>query len=99
MIYVLLGVKKVKLGSQSRKTEFGFQNKYGRVIYPSIGNFTWSEKKYTFGIKKMKIGHFKILRKKFLHILFLAIHFVDLEFATFFSIQNLFLSLFLSHQL
>jgi hypothetical protein len=25
------------------KTEFGAQNQYGRVIYPSIGNFTWSK--------------------------------------------------------
>jgi hypothetical protein len=24
----------------------------GRVIYPSIGNFTWSKKKYTFGGQK-----------------------------------------------
>jgi hypothetical protein len=28
------------------------QNQYGHVIYPSIGNFTWSKKKYTFGSQK-----------------------------------------------
>jgi hypothetical protein len=32
--------------------EFGLQNQYGRVIYPSIGNFIWSRKKYTFGGQK-----------------------------------------------
>jgi hypothetical protein len=36
--YILLGVKKAKIGPQSPKTEFGAQNQYGRVIYPSIGN-------------------------------------------------------------
>jgi hypothetical protein len=41
---------------QSPKTEFGAQNQYGRVIYPSIGNFTWSKKEYTFGNKKAKIS-------------------------------------------
>jgi hypothetical protein len=45
---ILLGVKNVKIGPQSPKTEFGAQNQYGRVIYPSIGNFTWSKKIYTF---------------------------------------------------
>jgi hypothetical protein len=49
---MLLGVKKAKIGPQSPKTEFGAQNQYGRVIYPSIGNFTWSKKKYTFGGQK-----------------------------------------------
>jgi hypothetical protein len=39
---------------QSPKTEFGAQNQYGRVIYPSIGNLTWSTKKYTFGGQKGK---------------------------------------------
>jgi hypothetical protein len=34
------------------KTEFGAQNRYGRVMYPSIGNFTWSKNKYTFGGQK-----------------------------------------------
>jgi kinesin family member 20 len=29
--------------------EFGAQNQYGRVTCPSIGNITWSKKKYTFG--------------------------------------------------
>jgi hypothetical protein len=32
--------------------EFGAQNQYGRVTCPSIGNFTWSKKKYTFGGQK-----------------------------------------------
>jgi hypothetical protein len=31
-------------------------NQYGRVIYPSIGNFTWSKKKYNFGGEKLKIS-------------------------------------------
>jgi hypothetical protein len=52
--YILLGVKKAKIGSQSPKTEFGAQNQYVRVIYPSIGNFTRSMKKYTFGGQKGK---------------------------------------------
>jgi hypothetical protein len=43
-----LGVKKALIGPQSPKTEFGAQNQYDREIYPSIGNFTWSKKKYTF---------------------------------------------------
>jgi hypothetical protein len=30
--------------------------KNGRVIYPSIENFTWSKKKYTFGGQKTKIS-------------------------------------------
>jgi hypothetical protein len=47
-------VKKAKIGLQSPKTEFGAQNQYGRVIHPSIGNFTWSKKKYTFGGQKGK---------------------------------------------
>jgi hypothetical protein len=51
---ILLGVKKVKISPQSPKTEFWAQNQYGRVIYPSIGNFTWSKKKYTFGGQKGK---------------------------------------------
>jgi hypothetical protein len=45
--YLLLGVKKAKIGSQSPKTEFGAQNQYIRVIYPSIGNITCSKKKHT----------------------------------------------------
>jgi hypothetical protein len=45
---ILLGVKKMKISPQSSKTEFGSQNQYGRVIYPSIRNFIWSKKKYTF---------------------------------------------------
>jgi hypothetical protein len=39
---------------QSPKTEYGAQNQYGRVIYPSIGNFTWSMTKYTVGGQKGK---------------------------------------------
>jgi hypothetical protein len=49
---ILLGVEKVKMSLQSPKTEFGAQNQYGRVIYPSIGNITWIMKKYTFGGQK-----------------------------------------------
>jgi hypothetical protein len=37
---------------QSPKTEFGAQNQYDRVTYPSIGSFTWSKKKHTFGGQK-----------------------------------------------
>jgi hypothetical protein len=36
----------------ARKTEFGAQNEYGCVIYPSIGNFTRIKKKYSFGGQK-----------------------------------------------
>jgi hypothetical protein len=36
------------------KNGFGLQNQYDRVTYPSIGNFTWSKKKYTFGGQKGK---------------------------------------------
>jgi hypothetical protein len=50
--YALLAVKKAKIVLQSPKTEFGAQNQYGRVIHPSIGNFTWSRSKYTFGGQK-----------------------------------------------
>jgi ribosomal protein S24E len=50
---MLLGVKKTQIGPQSLKTEFGAQNQYGRVIYPSKGNFTWSKKKHTFGKNKV----------------------------------------------
>jgi hypothetical protein len=32
----------------SPKTEFGLQNQYYRVTYPSIENFVWSKNKYTF---------------------------------------------------
>jgi hypothetical protein len=42
----------VKITGQSPTTEFGAQNQYGRVTYPSIGNFTWSKKKYIFGGQK-----------------------------------------------
>jgi hypothetical protein len=51
-----MGVRKAKIGFQSPKTEFGAQNQYGRVIYPSIKNFTGSKKKYPFGVKKAKLG-------------------------------------------
>jgi hypothetical protein len=47
-----LEVKKAKINLQSPKTKFGAQNQYGRVTYPSIGNFTWSKKKYTFWVQK-----------------------------------------------
>jgi hypothetical protein len=45
-------VKKVKITGQSPTREFGAQNQNGRVTYPSIGNFTWSKKKYIFGGQK-----------------------------------------------
>jgi hypothetical protein len=45
-------VKKAKISLQSPNTEFEAQNQYGRVTYLSIGNFTWSKKKYTFGGQK-----------------------------------------------
>jgi hypothetical protein len=45
---------KTKICPQSPKTEFGLQNKYGRVIDPSIGNFIWSKKKYTLEGQKGK---------------------------------------------
>jgi hypothetical protein len=41
---ILLGVKKVKISLQSPETEFGAQNQYDRVTYPSTENFTWSKK-------------------------------------------------------
>jgi hypothetical protein len=37
------------------KTEFGAQNQIGRLIYPSIGNFTWRINIFL-GVKKFKIG-------------------------------------------
>jgi hypothetical protein len=49
---IILGVKKAAKSLKSPKTEFGAQNQYGRVTYPSIGSFTWSKKKYTFEIQK-----------------------------------------------
>jgi hypothetical protein len=49
---ILLGVKKGKISLQSPKTEFGAQNQYDRVTYPSIENFRWNKKKYTFGGSK-----------------------------------------------
>jgi hypothetical protein len=45
---IYFGVKKTKIGPQSPKTEFGAPDQFGRVIYPSIRNFTRSKKKYTF---------------------------------------------------
>jgi hypothetical protein len=50
-IYTFKG-QKGKNSKKSPKTAFGAQNQYGRVIYPSIGNFTWSKKKYTYGGQK-----------------------------------------------
>jgi ribosomal protein S24E len=41
---------------QSPKSEFGTQNQYGRVIYPSIENFRWSKIKYTLGVRKAKVS-------------------------------------------
>jgi hypothetical protein len=34
------------------KNEFGLQNKYGRVMNLSMGNFLWSMKNFTFGGQK-----------------------------------------------
>jgi hypothetical protein len=50
-----LGVKKAKIGPQRPKTEFGTQNQYGRVTYPSIGNFPWSKKTFTTQGRKNEI--------------------------------------------
>jgi hypothetical protein len=47
------GIKHLKISPQSPKIEFMAQNQYDRVIYLSIGNFTWSKKKYTFGVHKL----------------------------------------------
>jgi hypothetical protein len=49
---IVLRVKKAKISLQSPKMEFEAQNQYGRVIYPSIGNFIWSQNKYPFGGQK-----------------------------------------------
>jgi hypothetical protein len=49
-----LGVKKATKSPQSPETKFEAQNQYGRVTNPSIGNFTWSKEKYTFGGQKGK---------------------------------------------
>jgi hypothetical protein len=50
--YMLLGVKKVKLGPQSPETEFVLQNRYCCVISPSIRSIIRSKKIYTFGDQK-----------------------------------------------
>jgi hypothetical protein len=42
----------MKISLHRPKTEFGQQNQYERVTYPSIGNFTWNKKKYAFGGQK-----------------------------------------------
>jgi hypothetical protein len=58
-----LGVKKTTISLKSPKSEFRFQNQYDHtdfgttqinyyLIYPSIGNFTWHKKIYTFGDQK-----------------------------------------------
>jgi hypothetical protein len=44
----------VKISLQGPKTEFEAQNQYDIVTCPSIGNFTWSKKKYTVGGHKGK---------------------------------------------
>jgi hypothetical protein len=49
---ILLKVKKAKISLQGHKTEFGTQNQYDRVAYPSFGNFIRSKKNYTFKGKK-----------------------------------------------
>jgi hypothetical protein len=52
---ILLRIQKAKTGPQSPKTEFGLQNQYDRETYPSIGNLTWSKKKFSFGGQKGEI--------------------------------------------
>jgi hypothetical protein len=49
-----LAAKKVKISLHISKTEFGAQIQYGCVKFPSIGNFIWNKKKYTFGVEKAK---------------------------------------------
>jgi hypothetical protein len=49
---LLLGVENMKMSLQSPNNEFGAKNQYGVVIHPSIGNFTWSKKKFIFGGQK-----------------------------------------------
>jgi hypothetical protein len=44
-----------KNGIWGPKSKFGAQNQYGRVIYPSIGIFTW-RKYILLGVKKAQIG-------------------------------------------
>jgi hypothetical protein len=51
---ICLWVKNVNISTKSSKTEFGLQNRFGLVIYPSIGNYIWSKKKYTLGGQKGK---------------------------------------------
>jgi hypothetical protein len=46
------GSKRRKKAIRAQKRESGAQNQYDRVIYPSIGNFTCSKKKYSFGGQK-----------------------------------------------
>jgi hypothetical protein len=38
--------------SEPKNGILGLQNQYGRVIYPSIGNFIWSKKRHTSGGQK-----------------------------------------------
>jgi hypothetical protein len=56
--YTLLGVEKVS--PSEPKKEFGAQNQYGRVIYPSIGNFTWTMDGWMncqWGVALLHAGH------------------------------------------
>jgi hypothetical protein len=47
-----LSLNSVKFLIGEFKPEFGVQNQYGRVIYPSFGNFMCSKKNYTFRGRK-----------------------------------------------
>jgi hypothetical protein len=67
----LHGVKKIYFWEQKFKNKpsepknrFGAQNQYVCVIYPSIGNYIWSKKKYTSGGQKGKNKPSK-LKKEF----------------------------------
>jgi hypothetical protein len=51
---IILGVKKVKISLQSPKTEFGAQDQYGRVLYPSFGNFR--AQKINGNLKNLNLG-------------------------------------------
>jgi hypothetical protein len=46
------GSKRQKLSFRSTNMEFGAQNQYGRVIYPSIGNFILMKKIHVFRCEK-----------------------------------------------
>jgi hypothetical protein len=43
-------------GQKGRAQKRNFGTKIS-MIYPSIGNFIWSRRKYTLGVKKVKTSH------------------------------------------